>query len=74
LPKSHSFSVYCDRTSSTAPLQPDKNVAELVRLEASLRGIKGAWLKIKEARKIESKEYQLYLMILTFIPIIESIY
>jgi hypothetical protein len=49
LPKSHHLSVYCDRISLKAPLQPNKNVVELVRLDASLKGIKGKWPQEKGA-------------------------
>lgn len=55
-PKSHSLSVYCDRLSLTAPFQPTKKVVELVRLEASLTGIKGKWPKKKGA---DGKKYYL---------------
>jgi hypothetical protein len=54
LPKSHHVSVYCDRISLKAPLQPNENVTKLVRLDASLEGIKGKWPKLKGA---DGKKY-----------------
>jgi hypothetical protein len=54
LPKSHRVSVYCDRISLKAPLQPNENVTELVRLDATLEGIKGKWLQVKGA---DGKKY-----------------
>jgi hypothetical protein len=54
LPKSHHLSVYCDRISLKAPLQPNKNVVELVRPDASLEGIKGKWPQVKE---VDGKKY-----------------